>query len=259
MAPRKSTGSVKRARSISSSLSPDPVETKTIKAKGKANGKASKAAIANDVKVEAAEQNGEPTGTPKRKGRKSATSTTAPPALEETNGDDDTPRKKPRASKNKNPKEEPVESEGAGKEEAEEKPKKKPKAKAFPPPDLDPSTFPPRSGHPIFPLPTSSAPPNGSLLPPGTRPMLLGAHVSIAGGPAGALLRAGKAGANGLAMFVKNQRSWKSNPYEEEAIEMFRKYLKPTDDGGRLSTRTMGYARLMVRFGIPSRGGFGAW
>ena len=62
--------------------------------------------------------------------------------------------------------------------------------------------------------------------------MFLGAHVSIGGGPAGALLRAGMAGANGLAMFVKNQRSWKSNPYEDETIDRFRQLSKAKDLGG---------------------------
>lgn len=123
---------------------------------------------------------------------------------------------------------------GAG-AEGEEKPKKKAKAKAFPPPDLEPSSHPKRHGYPVYQLPELAVPPNGGIGDRAlnrTRPMLLGAHVSIGGGPAGALLRAGKAGANGLAMFVKSQRQWKSNPYEEEAVKNFKDMMKSREEGG---------------------------
>lgn len=56
----------------------------------------------------------------------------------------------------------------------------------------------------------------------------------MAGGPAGALLRAGMAGANGLALFLKSQRQWKSNPFEVEAVERFREMMKGKADGGAL-------------------------
>ncbi|WRT65362.1 uncharacterized protein IL334_002305 [Kwoniella shivajii] len=118
-----------------------------------------------------------------------------------------------------------------------EPPKKKArvaKAKIWPPPELAPESHPARHGYPIFTLPSTSKASNGALPPSTTeaRPMLLGAHVSIAGGPAGALLRAGKAGANGLAMFTKSQRQWKSNPFEPEAIERFRNLMKSKEEGG---------------------------
>jgi AP endonuclease-1 len=119
--------------------------------------------------------------------------------------------------------------------DGEEKPKKKAKAKAFPPPDLEPSSHPERHGYPVYQLPELTVPPNGGIGDRAlnrTRPMLLGAHVSIGGGPAGALLRAGKAGANGLAMFVKSQRQWKSNPYEEEAVKNFKDMMKSREEGG---------------------------
>ncbi|WVW79866.1 hypothetical protein I302_101836 [Kwoniella bestiolae CBS 10118] len=121
--------------------------------------------------------------------------------------------------------------------ESNEPPKKKArvaKAKVWPPPELAPDVHPPRNGYPIFELPSTSSAKNGAL-PPSTsenRPMLLGAHVSIAGGPAGALLRAGVAGANGLALFTKSQRQWRSNPYEPEAIERFRSLMKSKEEGG---------------------------
>ncbi|WVR04124.1 hypothetical protein IAU60_001123 [Kwoniella sp. DSM 27419] len=108
------------------------------------------------------------------------------------------------------------------------------KSKAWPPPELDPEGHPPRNGYPIFELPSTNAAPNGGQPSSGNgkQPMLLGAHVSIAGGPAGALLRAGKAGANGLAMFTKSQRQWKSNPFEQESIDRFRQLMKSKDEGG---------------------------
>jgi AP endonuclease-1 len=120
-------------------------------------------------------------------------------------------------------------------EGAEAKPKKVPKAKMFPPPGLEPSSHPERQGHPVFQLAPLAVPPNGGVGDAGLntqRPMLLGAHVSMAGGPAAALLRAGKAGANGLALFLKSQRTWKSSPYEPEAVERFNDLMKPVDQGG---------------------------
>lgn len=118
-----------------------------------------------------------------------------------------------------------------------QQPKKKAKvakASIFPPADLDPSLHPPRKGHPVFRLPVpDGVARNGGLAATGaTQPMLLGAHTSIAGGPATALLKAGMLGANGLAMFVKSQRQWKSKDYEDEAVERFRTLMKSKEDGG---------------------------
>lgn len=125
--------------------------------------------------------------------------------------------------------------------EEEDAPKKKPrvsKVSVFPPADLDPSVHPARKGHPIFKLPDLPAGTtrNGGIsqIPVGGQPMLLGAHTSIAGGPATALLKAGMLGANGLAMFVKSQRQWKAKDYEDEAVERFRSLLKPKEEGGEL-------------------------
>ena len=116
--------------------------------------------------------------------------------------------------------------------EAEPKEKKKrvAKAKIWPPEDLHPDKHPERQGFPLYDFGTGKQP---------DRPMLLGAHVSIGGGPAGALLRAGMAGANGLAMFVKSQRKWDSPPYEAEAVERFRDLLKGKDEGGERRRSTI--------------------
>lgn len=118
--------------------------------------------------------------------------------------------------------------------EVEGKKKAKGKGKAWPPPDLDPASHPERAGYPVFELPPLSVAPNGGIASSSSipRPHLLGAHTSIGGGPATALLRASKAGANGLAMFVKSQRQWKSNPYEDIAVERFIALMKGKEEGG---------------------------
>ena len=109
-----------------------------------------------------------------------------------------------------------------------------PKAKIWPPPDVAPDLHPTRAGLPVFPLPSLSVRPNGGIGAElsAARPHLVGAHVSIGGGVGGALLRAGMAGANGLAMFVKSQRQWKSNPYESQDVERFRELMKSKTEGG---------------------------
>ena len=49
----------------------------------------------------------------------------------------------------------------------------------------------------------------------------LGAHVSAAGGPAQAVLRAVEIGADAFALFIKNQRQWHAKPLTDETIEAF--------------------------------------
>ncbi|MDD4817195.1 MAG: deoxyribonuclease IV [Victivallaceae bacterium] len=50
----------------------------------------------------------------------------------------------------------------------------------------------------------------------------IGAHVSIAGGVSNAPLNAEKIGADGFAMFTKNQRQWSDKPLAEAEIAAFR-------------------------------------
>lgn len=74
---------------------------------------------------------------------------------------------------------------------------------------------------------------NGGIPPKeAAKPLLIGAHVSMAGGPATALLRSAKLGGNGVALFVKGHRTWKSKPLEDEAVEKFREMMKPEAEGG---------------------------
>lgn len=53
--------------------------------------------------------------------------------------------------------------------------------------------------------------------------MLIGSHLSIAGGVELALMRAHKYGFPTLAMFVRNQRQWSAPPLSEQSVRRFRK------------------------------------
>jgi len=108
----------------------------------------------------------------------------------------------------------------------------KAKGPKWPPAGLEPESHPPRSGYPAFKFDRTIE--NGSLKHDASLPLFVGAHVSMAGGPASALLRASKAGANGVALFVKGHRAWKSKDLEPEAIEMFHKMMKSKEEGGEL-------------------------
>ncbi len=51
--------------------------------------------------------------------------------------------------------------------------------------------------------------------------LLLGSHLSIAGGWHNALLTAKKLGCNCLQIFVKNQRQWRMSPVNPQAMELW--------------------------------------
>ncbi len=53
--------------------------------------------------------------------------------------------------------------------------------------------------------------------------MLIGSHLSIAGGPPNALLSAAEYGFKTVAMFVRNQQQWKSPPLSDETAGTFRR------------------------------------
>ena len=56
----------------------------------------------------------------------------------------------------------------------------------------------------------------------GTKPLYVGAHVSIAGGLENAVFNAVSIGANCFALFLCSQRQWKKKPLSEETVEAFR-------------------------------------
>jgi AP endonuclease-1 len=161
--------------------------------------------------IEAENDQDATTVTSDKKGKGKAAPKRAKAAKEEVDGDDEKPKKKPRVSK----------------------------ASIFPPTDLDPSIHPQRQGYPIYTFPELPA---GTVRNGGIQSeerttsmsLLIGAHTSIAGGPATALLKAGMLGANGLAMFVKSQRQWKAKDYEQESVDRFRDLMKSKEEGGEM-------------------------
>ena len=54
----------------------------------------------------------------------------------------------------------------------------------------------------------------------------IGAHVSAAGGIENAIINAVNIGANGFALFTKNQRQWKAKPLSKKNIAKFKEYMK---------------------------------
>ena len=52
--------------------------------------------------------------------------------------------------------------------------------------------------------------------------MLIGAHVSPAGGPAKAIARGIERGANAIQIFNQNPRAWKPRDYSDDEVEQFR-------------------------------------
>ena len=58
--------------------------------------------------------------------------------------------------------------------------------------------------------------------------MILGAHVSIAGGVQNAPSNGQKIGCDAIQMFAKNQTQWKAKPFTNENIDGFKSNLKET-------------------------------
>ena len=54
----------------------------------------------------------------------------------------------------------------------------------------------------------------------------IGAHVSAAGGVENAVKNAVDIGANGFALFTKNQRQWRAKPLSEKSIKKFKEYMQ---------------------------------
>jgi deoxyribonuclease-4 len=54
----------------------------------------------------------------------------------------------------------------------------------------------------------------------------VGAHVSAAGGVENAVINAKEIGADGFALFTKNQRQWFAKPLSEKNIAKFKEYMK---------------------------------
>jgi deoxyribonuclease-4 len=59
--------------------------------------------------------------------------------------------------------------------------------------------------------------------------MLIGAHVSPAGGPAKAVERGAERGANAIQIFNQNPRAWKPRTYSGEEVQRFREAMAASD------------------------------
>src|ERR1051325_7774625 len=59
--------------------------------------------------------------------------------------------------------------------------------------------------------------------------MLIGAHVSPAGGPAQAVGRGVERGARAIQIFNQNPRAWKPTVYGDEAVAAFRSAMAGSD------------------------------
>ena len=80
----------------------------------------------------------------------------------------------------------------------------------------------------------------------------LGAHVSAAGGPDQAVLRAVEIGADAFALFTKNQRQWKAKPLTDEAIEAF---LTACDKHGFGPGQILPHDSYLINLGHPESAG----
>lgn len=80
----------------------------------------------------------------------------------------------------------------------------------------------------------------------------LGAHVSAAGGPDQAVLRAVEIGADAFALFTKNQRQWHAKPLTDEAIEAFR---TACDQHGFGPGQILPHDSYLINLGHPERAG----
>ena len=82
--------------------------------------------------------------------------------------------------------------------------------------------------------------------------LMLGAHMSIAGGVSQALDRASSIGSNAVQVFTKNQRQWKVKPLADEQISAWTSELKRL---GWMSTtgpaRTVSHASYLINLASP--------
>ncbi|GGY04949.1 putative endonuclease 4 [Litchfieldella qijiaojingensis] len=80
----------------------------------------------------------------------------------------------------------------------------------------------------------------------------LGAHVSAAGGPDQAVLRAVELGADALALFTKNQRQWRAKPLTDEAIEAFHQACR---EHGFAPKQILPHDSYLINLGHPDAAG----
>ncbi|MGL6249899.1 MAG: deoxyribonuclease IV, partial [Billgrantia desiderata] len=80
----------------------------------------------------------------------------------------------------------------------------------------------------------------------------LGAHVSAAGGPDQAVLRAVEIGADAFALFTKNQRQWRAKPLDDATIEAFRSACQEHGFG---PGQILPHDSYLINLGHPDKAG----
>lgn len=78
----------------------------------------------------------------------------------------------------------------------------------------------------------------------------IGAHVSAAGGVENAPVRAAEIGANGFALFTKNQKQWKAKPLTEENILSFKQNC---EDAGFSMDAILPHDSYLINLGHPEK------
>ena len=78
----------------------------------------------------------------------------------------------------------------------------------------------------------------------------IGAHVSAAGGVFNAPLNAKKIGAEGFALFTKNQRQWAAKPLEQSAIDQFKQNMKECGYNGSM---VLPHDSYLINLGHPEK------
>ena len=63
-------------------------------------------------------------------------------------------------------------------------------------------------------------------MPQTSTPLLLGAHISIAGGPDQAIHRGESIGCTAIQIFTKSNRQWFAKPFTPETVEAFKQAWK---------------------------------
>lgn len=76
----------------------------------------------------------------------------------------------------------------------------------------------------------------------------IGAHVSAAGGVENAVLNAKKIGADGFALFTKNQRQWFAKPLSEKNIAKFKEYMR---EHGFSADAVLPHDSYLINLGHP--------
>lgn len=76
--------------------------------------------------------------------------------------------------------------------------------------------------------------------------LLIGAHTSAAGGVWNALLEGEEIGATTIQLFTSNQKRWDSKPFDDEAIEKWKRTIKETG-----LKKVMSHDSYLINLGAP--------